>query len=65
VRFDASVEPALRLVLADAQTNGGLLAAVEGERTGEIVQTLRAAGLEVVEIGDVVEAEPGIDVSSG
>jgi selenide,water dikinase len=65
VRFDASVDPAMRLVLADAQTNGGLLAAVEDERAGELVQTLRAAGIDVAEIGDVVEAEPGIDVTSG
>jgi selenide,water dikinase len=65
VRFDPGVEPALRLVLADAQTNGGLLASVEGERAGEVLQALRAAGVEAAEIGAVLEAEPGIDVTSG
>lgn len=65
VRFDAALEPAMRLVLADAQTNGGLLASVEGERTAEVVQALRAAGLDPAEIGEVVEADPGIDVTAG
>jgi selenide,water dikinase len=65
VRFDEGVEPALRLVLADAQTNGGLLASVEGGRSAAVVQALRAAGVEPAEIGEVVEAEPGIDVTAG
>jgi selenide,water dikinase len=63
VRFDAAVEPAMRLVLADAQTNGGLLASVEGGRAGEILEMLLAAGVEAAEIGEVLEADPGIDVS--
>jgi len=65
VRFDSGIEPAMRLVLADAQTNGGLLASVGGERTGEVLDALRAAGVEAAEIGDAHEGEPGIDVTSG
>jgi selenide,water dikinase len=62
------IEPHLRLapglpdttaiVLADAQTNGGLLAAVDGARAEALVAALRAAGVEAVRIGDVVAGDP-------
>jgi selenide,water dikinase len=62
------IEPNLRLapglpdttaiVLADAQTNGGLLAAVDGARADALVAALRAAGVEAVRIGDVVAGDP-------
>ena len=65
VRFDDGVETALRLVLADAQTNGGLLASVEGERAGEVLEALRSTGVEAFEIGTISEGEPGIEVASG
>jgi selenide,water dikinase len=67
VRFAERLEAPLRLVLADAQTNGGLLAAVQPEAAGEILGTLRAAGVEAVQVGYVAPLgegeEPGIDVS--
>jgi selenide,water dikinase len=67
------VTPALRvagglaatvpIVLADAQTNGGLLAAVEPARAEEVLAALRAAGVPAVAIGEAVAApEPGLEV---
>ncbi len=50
------VDETQALVLADAQTNGGLLAAVEPERAGEVLARLGDAGVHAVEIG---EAAPG------
>jgi len=50
-------------VLADAQTNGGLLAAVDRSRAGEVVAALRAAGVAAAAIvGEVLEGEPRIEV---
>ena len=46
------------LVLADAQTNGGLLAAVDPGRAEALVAELRAAGVQAAAIGDVVTGEP-------
>jgi selenide,water dikinase len=67
VRFAARIPAALRQVLADAQTNGGLLAAVQPEAAGRILASLQAAGVDAVQVGHVapLEAgeEPGIDVS--
>ena len=42
--------PTTPIVLADAQTNGGLLAAVDGARAGALLEALRAAG--VAAVGD-------------
>ena len=52
------LHPTTAIVLADAQTNGGLLAAVDRARAGAILEALRAAGVAAVEIGDVVAGEP-------
>jgi selenide,water dikinase len=46
------------IVLADAQTNGGLLAAVDPARADALVAALRAAGAPAVLVGDVVEGAP-------
>jgi len=64
VRFPAGMSPADRVVLADAQTNGGLLAAVAGGRAAAILDELRRAGVEAVAVGEVLPAEgaPGIEV---
>ena len=51
-----------RLVLADAQTNGGLLAAVPGKDAAKILRALSAAGAPAQVVGEVVKGEPGIDV---
>jgi selenide,water dikinase len=68
VRWGEGVEPALRMVLADAQTNGGLLAAVPAGRAGELRAALARAGVAAAEIGDVVDAagaRPSIEVAPG
>jgi len=48
-----------RLLLADAQTNGGLLAAVRPERAGELLGKLRQAGLPAARVGEVLPAAAG------
>ncbi len=67
VRFDQRLAPALRQVLADAQTNGGLLAAVDPEAAAGILAALQAAGVDAVQVGYAAPLsdgeEPGIDVS--
>jgi selenide,water dikinase len=45
-------------VLADAQTNGGLLAAVDPAQADAVVAALRAAGVLAVVVGDVVAGAP-------
>ncbi len=44
VTFAADVSPADRLLLCDAQTSGGLLAAVPADAAGAVVAALEAAG---------------------
>jgi selenide,water dikinase len=66
VRFAEHLAAPLRQVLADAQTNGGLLASVEASAADRVLAALRAAEVAAVEIG-AVEAlaagdAPGIDV---
>jgi selenide,water dikinase len=56
--------PTWPTVLADAQTNGGLLAAVEAARAGAIVAALRAAGVAAAAIvGEVLEGPPRLEVA--
>jgi len=63
VRFAPGLAPTAPIVLADAQTNGGLLAAVDPARLDDVLARLRAAGVEPAVIGDVVAGgPPGIEV---
>jgi selenide,water dikinase len=51
-------------VLADAQTNGGLLAAVEPARAPELLAALAAAGVpEAAVIGAVLDGPPRLEVA--
>ncbi len=52
-----ALTPPEQLVLADAQTSGGLLIATP--RTGELLEELRAARVPTAEIGQVVAGDPG------
>jgi selenide,water dikinase len=65
VRFAAALSPARRIVLADAQTNGGLLAAVEPGRAPALLAALREAGLEAADVGEALPAGdgPGLEVA--
>jgi selenide,water dikinase len=58
VEFGAAIAPALRTVLADAQTNGGLLAAVDPARADAVLARLRDADVPAVEVGEVLPGEP-------
>jgi selenide,water dikinase len=58
VRFAETLHPTTPIVLADAQTNGGLLAALDPARAGEVVAALRAADVPVAVVGDVGPGEP-------
>ncbi len=46
------------IVLADAQTNGGLLAAVAPERSAGVLAALVAAGVNAADIGEVLPGPP-------
>ena len=46
------------IVLADAQTNGGLLAAVAPERSAGVLAALAAAGVKAADIGEVLPGAP-------
>jgi selenide,water dikinase len=60
VRFDAAIDPVQRLLLADAQTSGGLLLAVPRQRAGTLIAALRSQSVPVVaEIGEVVDDPTG------
>ena len=65
VRFAQGVDPAWQQVLADAQTNGGLLAAVDAERTPMVLALLREVGVQAAHVGEVAPApeRPGLEVA--
>jgi len=59
-RFDAGISEIDRLVLADAQTSGGLLLAVPPENEAALLADLEAKGtLARATIGEVCAGEPG------
>jgi selenide, water dikinase len=65
VRFGPMVDRVTQLILADAQTNGGLLAAVRPERLAAILALLADAGVAAAHIGEVAPTSgpPGIEVA--
>lgn len=62
VRFPAGLPEHVRWVLADAQTNGGLLASVPARAVGQALAALERAGVDGAVIGQVVPGRPGIEV---
>jgi selenide, water dikinase len=58
VSFAPSLPATLPAVLADAQTNGGLLAAVDPARADGVVADLRAAGVAAAVVGEVARGDP-------
>jgi selenide,water dikinase len=63
LRVADGLAPTLPIVLADAQTNGGLLAAVDPARAEAVLAALRSAGVPAVAVGEAVSApEPGLEV---
>ena len=61
--FPAAMAETDRLVLADAQTNGGMLAAVDPKNARRILKALADAGAPAVVLGEVVKGSPGVDVT--
>jgi selenide,water dikinase len=46
------------IVLADAQTNGGLLAAVAADQAEAVLAALAAAGVAAADVGEVLPGDP-------
>jgi selenide,water dikinase len=60
VRYDADITKEEQLLLCDAQTSGGLLAAVAPDRAEALLSSLRARGMaEATRIGHIEAGEPG------
>jgi selenide, water dikinase len=62
VRFPQGLPEDIRWVLADAQTNGGLLASVPARDVAKAFRALEKAGVDVALIGEVGEGRPGVEV---
>ena len=63
VTFAPEVSAAMRTILADAVTSGGLLIAVPASEADELVSRLKQNGVTAASrIGEVVDGKPGIDV---
>jgi selenide,water dikinase len=62
VEWHARVEPALRALLADAQTSGGLLIAVAAERVEALQQALAARGAPAWWVGRITEGPATIRI---
>jgi selenide,water dikinase len=63
LRVAEGLAPTWPTVLADAQTNGGLLAAVDLGHAADVVAALRAAGVaDAAIVGEVLDLEPRIEV---
>jgi selenide,water dikinase len=64
VEYDPGVSEDVRTMLFDPQTAGGLLVSVGTEDCDKLARALRAAGVNAVEIGEVLESgKPMIRVS--
>ena len=62
VRFPKGLPEDIQWVLADAQTNGGLLASVPARDAAKALRALERADVFVALIGEVGEGRPGIEV---
>ena len=60
VTYDPEIAEWEQLLLCDAQTSGGLLAALPGSHAPEVVRDLRACGLTWASVvGSIDAGEPG------
>jgi selenide,water dikinase len=53
---DAEISDELRKLMYDPQTSGGLLISVSREEAGQLLSSLRDAGVAAVQIGSVIES---------
>jgi selenide, water dikinase len=58
LKWDPQVSAVDRLILADAQTSGGLLFAVAPDKIQELMSRLREAGQGAAEIGEIISQHP-------
>src|SRR5204862_4679599 len=58
--FEDGVAPALRALLADPMTSGGLLVAAPAALADEMAEALVAAAPETASIGSLEAADPGL-----
>jgi len=59
VIFDDDVAPEFSTLLYASETSGGLLIAVSGDRSSELVAELRDRGLEAAVVGEITSENPG------
>ena len=59
VHYDDSVDDVTRILLADAQTSGGLLMAVAEEHVGDLLNRLEGSTPAAARVGHVTEGSPG------
>jgi selenide,water dikinase len=59
VTWDPGVPEAVRLLMADAQTSGGLLLCVAPDRVGDLLTRLKGRIPVAAVIGEVIEGQPG------
>ena len=57
--FDSRLDETDRIILADAQTSGGLLVSVAPDEAAGLVETLRASGHAASSIGELTKGESG------
>ncbi len=62
VRFPDGLPQEIQWVLADAQTNGGLLASIPIKDAPKALRALERAGVDAAVIGEVARGKPGIEV---
>jgi len=62
VRFPPGLPEPIRWVLADAQTNGGLLAAIPRAALARAERSLSRAGVEAAVVGELTPGRPRVDV---
>jgi selenide,water dikinase len=60
ISFDATITPALRDIIFDPQTSGGLLFAVDQPHTKLALAALRDAGIAAVEIGEALSRKESV-----
>ncbi|HEY0877660.1 MAG TPA: selenide, water dikinase SelD [Zeimonas sp.] len=64
VRLPERATQALRALLTDPQTSGGLLVACESRAVGDVLEILHRDGFAAAcEIGEVLAGEPGVEVT--
>ena len=55
-----SISPAVRTLMFDPQTSGGLLISVSEPSAAGLLEAMRSAGVQAAQIGRVIEGKPGI-----